>query len=202
MLIQPNIVTKGGDSLSTSVTGSAVGAFLSTHQPNLAKAERAITSSSYDAAVPTTTEPTTTAQTSLLFGINQEGINLLKVVPYASINNAGAPMMRVIGWNSYPQGASTLYVPTLLAELTMAYNATGGSIPSASVDGSTRHFFHNITVGSGVPTVNVYAPGTAAGAGTPPAHALIDTVGSQYVTIQFKSTTTSSNTLGAMWYAI
>ena len=33
MNIQPNIVTKGGDALSTSVTGSAVGAFLSTHQP-------------------------------------------------------------------------------------------------------------------------------------------------------------------------
>jgi hypothetical protein len=64
------------------------------------------------------------------------------------------------------------------------------------VNGTTQHFFHAITVGTGVPTVNVYSPGTAAAAGTPPAGVVIDTIGVQYVTLQFES---STGTMGAFY---
>jgi hypothetical protein len=96
----------------------------------------------------------------------------------------------------------TLYVPTVLAELTLAYNATAGSIPQADFDGARRFFFSSVAASSGVPTVNVYSPGTAAAAGTGPGFAMIDTVGSQFVTIQFKSSTTTNNICGAFWSVI
>jgi hypothetical protein len=84
----------------------------------------------------------------------------------------------------------------LLADCACSYNATTGSIPSLSVNGVTQHFFHQIVVGTGVPTVNIYTPGTAAAAGTPPASVVIDTIGCQYVTIQFES---STGTMGCFY---
>jgi hypothetical protein len=200
MNIQSDIVTKAPATLSTQVTGNAVGAFFCTPQPNLAKAEAANTANAYDNAVPTTTAPASTGQTLLLYQPGNEDPNLIKISFYSSSSSAGAPMARVIGWNSYVQSGSTLYVPTLLAELTLSY---GTSPSSVTIDGAARFMFHGIAVGSGVPTVNLYSPGSSAAASsTPPAHALIDTVGSQFVTVQFKSSTTSSNTIGCVWMAI
>ena len=89
-----------------------------------------------------------------------------------------------------------VYIPSLLADLACAYNGTALSIPSLSVNGTTQYFFHAITVGTGVPTVNIYSPGTAAAAGTPPAGVVIDTIGVQYVTLQFES---STGTMGAFY---
>jgi hypothetical protein len=202
MLIQSNIVTKAPATLATSMTGNVVGAFLCTPQPNFGKVEMAasISANAYDAAIPTTTAPTSTGQTLLVYSPSNEDPNLLKITPYSSSSSAGSPMVRVIGWSSYIQSATTLYVPTLLAELTMSYSTATASV---SVDGANRFFFHNITASSGVPTVNLYSPGTASAANNvPPAFALIDVVGSQFVTLQFKSSTTSSNICGALWCAI
>jgi len=202
MNIQSNIVTKAPATLATSMTGNAVGAFLCTPQPNYGKAEMAasISANAYDAAIPTTTVPTSTGQTLLLYSPTNEEPNLLKITPYSESSSAGSPMMRVIGWNSYIQSATTLYVPTLLAELTMSYSTATASV---SIDGNSRFFFHNITASSGVPTVNLYSPGTASAANNvPPAFALIDCVGSQFVTLQFKSSTTTGNRCGALWCSI
>ena len=66
---------------------------------------------------------------------------------------------------------------------------------------STATFINSsVTAATGVPTVNLYSPGTAAAAGTPPAHAIVDCVGSQIVTAQFKAGTSCS--MGALWYTI
>ena len=100
--------------------------------------------------------------------------------------------------NSPASAIQSLYIPNVLADLTLAYNATSGSIPNSDSDGVRQHFFQNITAASGIPTVNLYVPGTAAAAGTPPAHAIIDTVGSQFVTLQFKATGTTP-TMGAFY---
>jgi hypothetical protein len=121
----------------------------------------------------------------------------MRLVPFHSANNATTPGVRVIGWATYVQTNGTpIYVPTLLADIACAYNATGGSIPSLSVNGTTQYFFHSITVGLGVPTVNVYSPGTAAASGTPPAAAVLDLIGYQYVTFQFES---STGTMGCFY---
>ena len=154
-------------------------------------------SGTYDASVPTATIPSTTSQTFLVPTNLGDKPSLLRLVPFHSANNATTPSVRVIGWTTYVQTSGTpIYVPTLLADLACAYNATAGSIPSLSVNGTTQYFFHAITVGTGVPTVNVYSPGTAAAAGTPPAGVVIDTIGVQYVTFQFES---STGTMGAFY---
>jgi hypothetical protein len=64
------------------------------------------------------------------------------------------------------------------------------------VNSTTQYFFHAVTVGAGVPTMNVYSPGTAAAAGTPPAGVVIDTIGMQYITIQVES---STGTMGCFY---
>jgi hypothetical protein len=113
------------------------------------------------------------------------------------VNNGTTPGFRVIGWTTYTQTSGTpIYVPMLLADCACSYNATTGSIPSLSVNGVTQHFFHAVAVGAGVPTVNIYTPGTVAAAGTPPASVVIDTIGCQYVTIQFES---STGTMGCFY---
>jgi hypothetical protein len=358
MLIQSNIVTKAQGSGGNAMTGNVVGAFLSTPQPNYGKLEMAsaVTANSYDAASPTYTAPSSTGQTLLVYSPSTEEPNLLKLTPYSALNNAASPMVRVVGWHSYPSSVTnlvafsqtfatsgatgtntnwvdsnitrggltvtdplggttalqitasaangsitnavaspalqsgnrafsifmrrvagtgniqvtmdgstwntqaitsswvrytfnatsvtsigvriatattdtieiwgaqveagtgsttyvptttssatisqTLYVPTVLAELTLAYNGTAGSIPQADFDGARRFFFSSVAASSGVPTVNTYSPGTAAAAGTGPGFAMIDTVGSQFVTIQFKSSTTTNNICGAFWSVI
>lgn len=154
-------------------------------------------SGTYDTAVPTATLPSTTGQTFLVPTNLGDKPSLLRLVPFHSANSATTPGFRVIGWTTYVQTNGTpIYVPTMLADCACSYNATTGSIPSLSVNGVTQHFFHAITVGAGVPTVNIYSPGTAAAAGTPPAGVVIDTIGVQYVTFQFES---STGTMGAFY---
>jgi hypothetical protein len=171
---------------------------IATDRPNfLTSGLITASSGTYDVAVPTATLPTTTSQTFMVPMANGNTQSLMRLVPFHSANNATTPGVRVIGWATYVQTNSTpIYVPTLLADLACAYNSTAGSIPSLSVNGTTQHFFHAITVASGVPTVNVYTPGTGAAAGTPPASVIIDIVGSQYVTLQFES---SAGTMGCFY---
>ena len=155
-------------------------------------------SGTYDAAVPTTTAPANTTQGVVIPSSSLNKSTLMRLVPFHSANNATTPGFRVIGWSEYRQTSGTLvYVPTLLADVACAYNATGGSIPSLSVNGTTVHFFHGVTVATGVPTVNTYSPGTAAAAGTPSANIVLDTIGHQYITVQFES---STGTMGCFYH--
>jgi len=154
-------------------------------------------SGTYDTSVPTATIPSTTGQTFLVPTNLGDKPSLLRLIPFHSANNATTPGFRVIGWSTYTQTSGTpVYIPTLLADCACSYNATSGSIPSLSVNSTTQHFFHAISVGAGVPTVNVYSPGTAAAAGTPPAGVVIDTIGMQYITIQVES---STGTMGCFY---
>ena len=154
-------------------------------------------SGTYDAAVPTVTAPANTTQGFLIPSNLGDKPSLLRLVPFHSANNATTPSFRVVGWTTYNQTSGTpIYVPTMLAEVACAYNATAGSIPSLSVNGTTQYFFHSLTVSTGVPTVNVYSPGTAAAAGTPPGSVVIDTIGMQYITVLVES---STGTMGCFY---
>jgi len=152
-------------------------------------------SGTYDTSVPTATIPSTTGQTFLVPTNLGDKPSLLRLIPFHSANNATTPGFRVIGWSTYTSG-TPVYIPTLLADCACLYNATSGSIPSLSVNSTTQYFFHAVSVGAGVPTVNVYSPGTAAAAGTPPAGVVIDTIGMQYITIQVES---STGTMGCFY---
>ena len=154
-------------------------------------------SGTYDVAVPTATLPSTTGQTFLIPTNLGDKPSLLRLTPFHSANNATTPSFRVVGWATYTQTSGTpIYVPTLLAEVTCSYNGTALSIPSLSVNGVTQYFFHAVSVATGVPTVNVYSPGTSAAVGTPPAGVVIDTIGMQYVTIHVES---STGTMGCFY---
>jgi len=151
----------------------------------------------YNDALPTATLPSTTGQTFLVPTNLGDKPSLMRLTPFASVSNGSTPGFRVVGWTTYVQTSGTpIYIPTLLADVACSYNGTPGSIPSLSVNGVTQYFFHQVAVGTGVPTVNVYSPGTSAAAGTPPAGVVIDTIGMQYITIQFES---STGTMGCFY---
>lgn len=174
-------------------------AIIATNQPTfLEVGPISLTSAqAYDAAVATTTAPSTTGQSALILSPGNDYPSLLRLTPFAGANNYTAVGVRVVGWNTYLQTSGTkIYVPTVLADLTMGY--TSGTVDSESVDGNTVFFFSSVTVGSGVPTVNVYSPATAASANVQYAHAVVDTIGSQFVTLQFKATGTTP-TMGAFY---
>ena len=167
---------------------------IATDQPSY-RISSAAAGTAYLAAVPTLTIPATTGTTFLIPSSAGDKPSLLRLTPYHTANNATGLGIRVIGWSVYTQASGdALYVPNLLAELPPAYNATSGSIPTVTVESTAQYFFHGLTAASGVPTVNLYSPGTAAILGTPVAHAVIDTIGHRYITIQCKS---SSGTLNA-----
>jgi hypothetical protein len=182
----------------------ASSSFACTLQGRNSKAQVTIASANYPAASLTETRPTTTGQSVVIYTETAACPSLLKIVPFHFANNATGQGVRVIGWNSYGQSSGlTLWTATLLADLTPDYNTTVGSIPScANFDGtaSTAYFYSAITAAGGTPTVSLYSPGVASAANTAPAHAVIDTMGSEIVMLQFKSS--GSSNMGCLWYTI
>lgn len=154
----------------------------------------------YDAASPTATKPSTTSQSALLYDVGTNYPSLLRLTPIASRNDLTSVGMRVVGWNSYLQAAGTkVYIPTVLANVTLGY--TSGTVASLTIDTVTTYFFSSATIGTGVPTVNAYSPATAATTNVQPASVIVDAVGSQLITLQFKATGTTPK-MGAFWATI
>jgi hypothetical protein len=86
----------------------------------------------------------------------------------------------------------------VLADL--ALGLTTGTVQSETINGTAQYPFSTVTVGTGVPTVNLYSPGTASGSNVEPCAAVIDLVGMQYVQFQFKATASvSTPTMGAFY---
>jgi len=177
---------------------------ISTNQPSFATTGLiSLTSAqAYDAASPTLTKPSTTVQSALLYDIGTDYPSLLRLTPIASRNDftSGSVGMRVVGWNSYLQADGTkVYIPTVLADVALGY--TSGTVANLSIDGVTNYFFSSATIGAGVPTVNAYSPATAATTNVQPASVIVDAVGSQLITLQFKATGTTPK-MGAFWATI
>lgn len=179
-----------------------------TDQPNLSfTGLKAVTAAAaYDAAVPTLTAPAATTQGHLVsptsFG---NKASLIHVIPVAtggsaptSSNFTGAGV-RIVGWHEYVQANGTaVYVPKILADITLAFPASGTA--SLSVDGTTTYWFNTATIVTGVPVVSVYSPGTASASNVQPASVLIDIVGCRYVTAQYKATTVpTTGSMGVFW---
>lgn len=158
----------------------------------------------YDAAVITATAPSTTGQSALVVSPTNDCPSLLRITPYAGGSTYTNVGLRVVGWNTYIEASGAnigrrLFIPTVLADLTLGY--TSGTVPSLSIEGATANFFSSVTAATGVPTVNVYSPATAASTNVQHAHAVVDIIGSQFVTLQFRATGTSP-TMGAFWATI
>lgn len=178
-------------------------AFISTMQNYFAEVgPLSLTSgAAYDGAVITATAPSTTGASGLVLSPGTDYPSLLRVTPYAGGNNYTSVGLRVVGWNVYIEASGAnigrkVYIPTVLADLTLGY--TSGTVPSLSIDGATAYFFSSVTVGVGVPSVNAYSPATATTGNVQHAHAVVDVIGSQFVTLQFKATGTTP-TMGAFY---
>lgn len=91
----------------------------------------------------------------------------------------------------------TAWFPTVLADLTLAYST--GTVAAMTVNGVASYVFSNITQVALSPDASLYRPSTLTATATETASALIDTVGSQLVQVQFKASTGS---MGAAWYSI
>jgi hypothetical protein len=166
----------------------------------------AVTSgTAYTTTEPTTTAPSTTGQNVLIPTNLGDKPSLLRIQPFcgAAVAPTSATFasggLRVIGWSIYSQTSGTaLYVPNVLADL--ALGLTTGTVQSETVNGVVQYPFSTCTVGSGVPTVNIYSPGTAAATNVEPCGAVIDTIGMQYIQLQFKATASvSTPTMGAFY---
>lgn len=91
----------------------------------------------------------------------------------------------------------TAWFPTVLADLTLTYST--GTVAAMTVNNVPSYVFSNITQVALSPDASLYRPSTVTATATETASALIDTVGSQLVQVQFKASTGS---MGAAWYSI
>jgi hypothetical protein len=188
---------------------------IATDQPNLAFTGFCaddITSAYETTPAPTATVPVGGVRSHLLTGaIAGNKPSLLHVIPVAtgtaaltSSNFIGGCVL-ITGWQQTQNTAgTTIYIPKVLAELQVAFPASGaGSLANFPASGTTAYWFNTVTVAAGVPTVNLYSPGTALSTSPQLAGALIDTVGCRWLTAQYKATTNSANgKCGILWASL
>jgi hypothetical protein len=140
---------------------------------------------SYAAIAPTTTKPSA--------GILQDQDTMpvspqfVRVLPYVSRTDAGTTGMRLIGWSIRTDSSTgnATYIPNVLADFTLTLST--GTVPTWSIDGATQRPFAIIAQVTGTPTQSLYSPGTAAATNVEPAAAVVNIVGSQLVTVQFRA---------------
>jgi hypothetical protein len=155
----------------------------------------AVTSgTAYSLIEPIAAAPTTTGQNFLIPTNLGDKPSLLRLAPFCGA--AAAPTsttfasggIRVVGWSIYTQTDGTaFYVPQVLADL--ALGLTTGTVSTENVNGVAQYPFSTVTVGVGVPTVNLYSPGAS---NVEPCAAVIDCIGMQFIQLQFKATASVS----------
>jgi len=172
---------------------------ISTEKPSyLTTGLIAVTSgTAYTTTEPTATAPTTTGQNFLIATNLGDKPSLLRIAPFcgAAVAPTSATFasggLRVVGWSIYTQTNGTaFYVPNVLADL--ALGLTTGTVQTELVNGVAQYPFSSVTAGVGVPTVNLYSPGTAASANVESCAAVIDCIGMQFIQLQFKATASVS----------
>lgn len=174
---------------------------IATQQRGYSKVSTAFPAS-YATGAGVSTASTTRPATQVVYDTasNNELISLIKFTPFMSANSGSSIGVRLIGWNGYTQSdGTTLWVPNVLADFTLLF--TSGTVPSASIDGTTFYLFSGITQNAATPTANLYSPRTNTSTFVEPCAALVDVAGSQIVTVQTKESAGSA-TGGIMWSPI
>lgn len=160
-----------------------------TYQRNFTNVSVASVGANYASiATLSSTKPTS----GLIFDRQTTGLSpsLLRIMPYASSTSIGsATGVRLVGWTGVVSSTDNLtyWVPNVLADFNLTFSTTTASIPTYSIDSATQRPFAIIAQVAGTPAANLYSPGTAAAANVEPAVALVDTVGCQIVTAQFRA---------------
>lgn len=174
MLIQPNIVTKSGGADTTSITGSAVGAFVSTNQPRWQWKTLTRDGTAYTAYGTLGTKPTT----NILYENSIEAPTLLRVMPFTGTSTNTTGGVRVVGWSMYLDGSTEDWIPTILADI--SFTRTSGTSVSNTVASTAWYPYPAASANTGTPAPILYAPGSA---GTAPASVVVDTMGSQLIQV-------------------
>lgn len=180
-----------------STIQSAYG-FLAPLAAHTSKASSGAAYATLATAIPTTTKPSA----GIIYKENPIGPNLIVVIPFAdSVTSQTAIGMRLIGWSSLNQSSSVLWIPTVLFDSTLV---SVTSAVSRSVGGSTVYFMNSIVQVAGTPTANAYHPagGTLATASVDIASCVVDCIGSEIVTAEFKTNATTGANMGCLWRTI
>lgn len=164
-------------------------------------------SNAYPARLPQTSEPSsaitssTSAQQCIDIGHSPFGVgqNTLIVVPFGIGNDNEVFSVKILGWRRVNgEGVSTLWVPTVLAELTgCTLSATYFGVAGAAVN-SNNLFCDTITAVAIGPTTSVEVTSPTGNLGI--AHAAVAIKGFEKVEFIFDATTgmTSMNALVAL----
>lgn len=145
----------------------------------------------------TLTSDTTAPSSGVLYLDNvADTPNFIHATPFSS-QSSGTPGFRLVGWRKYWQTATStfLYVPTVLAEFSPTFGTTP---PTASIDGTSYNLFRGVSQASTQPAGNLYNPGTSNADGAV-ASVVVDAIGCQIVTVQFKLSTGSGVTMGLLF---
>jgi hypothetical protein len=153
----------------------------------------------------TTSAPTTTGQNFLIPTNLDDKPSLLRLAPFCGAGVAPTSItfasggIRVVGWSIHRlTNGSAIYNPHVLADL--ALGLTTGTVQSLSFNGANNFPFSTVTAGVGVPTVNLYSPGTASASNVEPCAVVIDCIGMQFIQLQFKATASvSTPKMGAFY---
>lgn len=128
--------------------------------------------------------------------------SLLRLAPWCNTAAAsGTASMRVIAWTEIEATEGTRWIPTIIGQFTLTYSNTLGNIPNYTLNTLTVRPYQTVSQASNAPAAYLYSPGGADVAASEPCEILIDTKGSQVVTVQFANAT-SSTTMGVLWATI
>ncbi len=160
-----------------------------TPQRNMAPVEIKTVGATYSSIGIVTVRPTAGLVVDFTAASGNGSPSLLRLLPYSKINNGTSVGMRVIGWSQYlGANAVTYYIPMVIGDYTLTY--TSGTIPSPTVDGATIYTFSGLVQVAGTPPSNAYSPASVLASNTEPCAVLLDPIGTQLITVQFKSSGT------------
>jgi hypothetical protein len=168
-------------------------AFISTGQNDFRRIAVASVPATYAAAgaVLTTTKPSSGVLIDWQANVDtNRNASLLRLMPWTSTTTATGVGMRLLGWSIFREtiGANTWWIPTVLGDFTLTY--TSGTVPQYSIDTQSTATFSGIVQVAGTPPANAYSPASVLASNVEPAAVLLDTVGCELVTVQFKSSGT------------
>lgn len=119
--------------------------------------------------------------------------NAIKVLPYATAGDNDTFSVRIISWESVSDGATELWIPTVLAELACTASADVGV--AGMIVTNTERFADTITLVTGNDdiSIDIVSP-----TGDVKAHAVLDLKGARMVELTFDSTAVGTTAMNAL----
>ena len=130
--------------------------------------------------LPTTTQPSTPTLSPTYIVVPSSSLNYLKIVPLLS-TGSNSPIIRVTGYTK-TSDATTMYVPQLL------FSGSISAVSSTTVSVNSQNFNTATTITKTLGDAKIYNATSIASTG----FILVDTLGCQWIKIEFLTTTTAT----------